>query len=341
MAAFKPHAIAVVLLVSVASLVVARPPAAAVEPIEPVRFSTTIEGERTVIELRDLTRGAAQEAIRSAFLVMGDTLRALDVDNPQSDLAALNGAAGKGPVQIGPETLAVLRKALGFCQWSRGAHGPLGHELYDLWERSSLPPAGEALATPIRAATCETLQLFPETLQASLASGSRLDLRHFIAGVAVDRATDHLRNSGGRNLWVQFGPIVRAHGTGADGRGWVYSLPQFAGMSEGLEPIRLNDMAIAAVSAHRNRLRFGDVDYAPFLDQRDGQPASGVIAVLVATPLAADAEALATTMVILGNREGSLRLANVEPAPAALWLLGDGTGEPLLNTYKWSTLGSL
>jgi thiamine biosynthesis lipoprotein ApbE len=111
-------------------------------------------------------------------------------------------------------------------------------------------------------------------------------------------------------------------------------------MTETLDPIWLQDKAVAAVSAQHRRFRFGDLSYPAFLDQRTGQPASGVQGALIATERALDAQALATTMMITGNREGQLRLAAVEPSPAALWLLGDDTGEPLINTYKWSVLST-
>lgn len=309
------------------------------EVVEPVRLSATIEGHRTVIEVRDQSRPDAQESIRSAFEAMADTLRSLDGDSPEGELASLNSAAGQGPRLIGEELLATLQKTLGFCLWSRGAQGPLGARLYGTWETSSSTPTPEELREATQTANCQNLQLRPETLQASLAAGCRLDLRHFADGIAIDRAVDRLLELGARNLWVERGPTVRALGPGADGQGWRYAPPRFAGMSEGLEPMRLRDMSLAAVSAHRDRFRFGELSYPPFLDQRTGQPASGVVAVLVATPQATDALALATTMMILGNREGQLRLANVTPAPSALWLLGDGSGEPLLNTYKWTALG--
>ena len=182
--------------------------------------------------------------------------------------------------------------------------------------------------------------LRPETLQASLASGAGVDLRHFAAGHAVDLAADRLRAAGAADFWVEHSSIVRAAGAGPDGRGWTYDLPVFAGMSEGLEAVHLRDRALAVVSAHRQRFQFGDLDYPAFLDQRTGRPAGGVVAVLVATNLALDAQALATTMMITGIREGQLRLGAVVPTPAALWLLGDGSGEPLLATYKWSALAT-
>jgi thiamine biosynthesis lipoprotein len=308
------------------------------QPADPVRFSTTIAGERSVIEVRDLPRADAEQAIREAFEAMAEASASLDLSDPESDLSQLNRAAGTGPRLVDQDLHTVLQKTLGFCIWSQKAQGPLGGRLYGLWESAHAPPSNEMLRTPVQAASCENLVLRPETLQASLASGASLDLRHFRAGHAVDRATDSLQQAGAANLWIEHAGVVRALGPGADGMGWSYTPPVFAGMSEGLEAVRLNDQALAVASAHRRRFRFGELDYPPFLDQRTGQPASGVVAVLVATRLALDAQALATTMMVTGNREGQLRLANVVPTPSALWLLGDGSGEPLLATYKWSVL---
>ena len=92
------------------------------------------------------------------------------------------------------------------------------------------------------------------------------------------------------------------------------------------------------LSLHRNRFRFGEISYAPFIDQRSGKPATGTMGVLVVTKLAVDAQAIGSALVTLGNREGQLRLGGVVPSPSVLWLLGDGDGAPLLATYRWSGL---
>jgi thiamine biosynthesis lipoprotein ApbE len=111
-------------------------------------------------------------------------------------------------------------------------------------------------------------------------------------------------------------------------------------MREPLDDVWLRDGSLAVVSTHRNRFRFGSVTYPPFVDQRTGAPASGTVGVMVASQLAVDAQAIGTAMVVLGNREGQLRLGGVLPSPSVLWLLGDGSGEPLIATYRWSELQS-
>jgi thiamine biosynthesis lipoprotein len=291
-----------------------------------------------VIEIRDLERSEAERVIRQAFEVIFARLSSLSLQNPESAIVRLNEAAGQGPVQVDPGLIPLLQKAVSYCQWSRQAHGPMGGNLYEAWRQGEFPPTGEVLRRGSQTALCTNIQVLPETSQVSLSAGASLDLHHFAAGSAVDRIAAQFKRAGVENAWIVVGDVVRAMGPGPSGNGWQYQLPLFAGMTETLDPIWLRALSIAAVSARRQRFRFGELSYPSFLDQRTGQPALGVQGVLVATLSALDAQAVATTMMILGNREGQLRLATVEPSPAALWLLGDDTAEPLINTYKWSAL---
>jgi len=125
-----PRALGTLVLVAVAAVGAAQTNGSPTDAVEPLRLSTTIEGRRVVIELRDQSRSAAQEAIQEAFVVIAETLGSLDAGAPESDLARLNGNQGQGPQQIDQKLFAVLQKTLGFCLWSRGANGPLGGRLY-------------------------------------------------------------------------------------------------------------------------------------------------------------------------------------------------------------------
>jgi thiamine biosynthesis lipoprotein ApbE len=303
-------------------------------------MSASIAGEHVVIEVRDLERSVAERVIRQGFEVLAARLQELSRENPESVLARLNQAAGKGPSEVAPDLLPLLIKSLDYCIWSRQAHGPLGGELYDIWSQGEFPPSGETLGSGMRTAACSNLQIDTGSSLVSLSAGARVDLRDFAAGDATDLVSDQFLQAGVTNAWVVVGDVVRAMGPGPSGRGWKYQLPLFAGMTETLDPVWLRDMSVAAVSAQRRRFRFGDLSYPAYLDQRTGQPASGVQGALIATERALDAQTLATAMMIMGNREGQLRLGAVDPSPAALWLLGDDAGEPLITTYKWSVLST-
>ena len=85
-----------------------------------------------------------------------------------------------------------------------------------------------------------------------------------------------------------------------------------------------------------DELVIGGDRYAAHLNLRNGRPAEGVVATLALSELAIDAQALAITMFVLGQREGMMLLGSLRPEPSVAWLLGHGSGPPLLTTHRWA-----
>jgi hypothetical protein len=82
-------------------------------------------------------------------------------------------------------------------------------------------------------------------------------------------------------------------------------------------------------------MKIADQVVLPYLNQRTGLPAPGVIGVAAVTDLAVDAQALAIAMILTGPREGQLRLGSLRPSPSVLWFLGSGSGAPLQADHHW------
>jgi thiamine biosynthesis lipoprotein len=267
--------------------------------------------------------------------------------DPQADpagagagLAALNAAAGQGPQKIDPRLFAALERALGFCLWSERAHGPLGRDLYRRWGlRSPIekPPLEdpESLQRAVDAAACSRLRLDAANVTATLAAGAGLDLWGFSEGLAVDRAIEILRRHGAGNAFVQLGSIYRGIGGGLDGKGWRVVLPKLPGMTVPPGRVLLLDRALAVALAAERPLRAAGNTYSPYVNQRTGRPAEGIVATLAVTGLAADAQGLAVTLTITGPAEGELRIGSIRPNPSILWFQGTGTGEPLQVEHRW------
>ena len=292
------------------------------------RASGQAFGEEARIEVRGLEAAAAEAVLRSAMA----ELAATEADSVAISVR-LNGAAGGEPVSLDGAALAMLRRALDFCSWSEGAHGPLGGVLYELW-RGPLPsPAALAAARPT--AGCDRLQIDEDRGTARLAAGSRIDLRGFAIGWAVDRAADLLRDAGVANARVRLGRVERGLGPGPTGAGWAPRLDLPAAWLEPLAQARLSDRALA-IAGHEPPLVIAGDRYPPHLDLRDGRPARGVAATIAVSELAIDAQALAVSMFVLGQREGMMRLGALRPEPSVAWLLGSGESLPLLTTHRWA-----
>ncbi len=294
------------------------------------RARAEVFGEPAQVELRGLAADAAEIALRAAM----DELAAAETEAVGLTVR-LNAAAGEDPVTLDEPALAMLGRALDFCVWSEGANGPLGGVLYELWQRSLPPPA--ALSAARETAGCDRLQLDRRAGSGRLAAGSRVDLRGFAGGWAVDRAIDVLRGHGAVNARVRLGRIERGIGAGPSGDGWASELDLPAEWLEPLAPARLRDRALAVAGREPPRVIAGD-RYAAQLNLRDGRPAAGVAATIAVSELAIDAQALAITMFVLGQREGMLRLGALRPEPSVAWLLGSGEAPPLLTTHRWTAL---
>ena len=317
-------------------LVLATAPAAA----EPVRLSAAAFGTHAEIEIRGLPREAATAAARDALHAVFELGQLLDpAGRLAGSLGALNAAAGvEEAMLLEPRVADFLRRGLQFCLWTNGAHGPLGGELYRLWNGASETrmPDPTDLRDAVISAGCNRLglELGETETRARLAAGSRLAAVGMGRGFALDRAADVLRAAGADNAWLEMGAVWRAMGPGPGGEGWLATLPPAPGTTEPIDQVWLRDQSLAITS-------IGPVaGEAPLklLDQRTGVPSRGVVTVVAVTETAVDAEALASTLFITGLREGQMRLGGLQPRPMVFWLLGQGRGEPLESTYRWSEL---
>jgi thiamine biosynthesis lipoprotein len=317
------------------AFLLAAPAPVAVPP--PLRQADKAFGRPAEIEVRDLAPEAAREAISRAFAQIAETERLSDAARPDGGLAALNAAAGKGPQKLDSRLLAMLGRASDFCFWSEGAHGPLGRDLYALWGlRSAVaaPPTPEQAAKAAALTACTRLTVNLEKGTAELAAGSGLDLWGFAEGLAVDRAVEALRQKGVANGFVHVGSVQRGFGKGPAGKGWPVELPQPPGLEEPAGRLVLRDRALAVAAPADHPL--APQAAAPYLSQRTGLPPEGILAAVVVTELAADAQGLATSLFILGPREGQTRLGSLRPRPSVLWFMGSGAGAPLQVGYRWS-----
>ena len=226
--------------------------------------------------------GAPNEAVTAAFEEIGRWDRILSAYDADSDLSALNRAAGAGPLRVSADLFVAAACALRFAELSEGLFDPTLRPL------ARLGPAG----LPLTGWRKVSLDARARTIELP-ARGMELDFGGFGKGWALDRAAQALKRTWPGAALFNFGGQVLAVGAPEGAQGWLVSVPGAP------EPLLLRDASVA-VSADSERP--GHI-HSP----ADGLPVRrpGSAAAVCAT--AAEADAWSTPLYVLGRNPRSFR----------------------------------
>jgi len=257
----------------------------------------------------------------------------ISVYRGSSELAAVNAAAGEW-VAVSPDTLALLELACSLHAATAGGFDIAAGPLVRAWgflRRQGRTPGDAELAAALAVSGTRRLELDPAAGRARLtATGAELNPGAIGKGWAIDRAVEWLRAAGVASVLVHGGQSsVRAcgiQGPALPGRsGWRVGLRHPLRPGRRLATITLADRALGTSGSgtqffiERGR-RLGHI-----LDPRTGRPAEGVISATVLAERAAEADALATALYVLGE-EGLERIAPSGGSTSAVLVLAGESG---------------
>lgn len=229
---------------------------------------------------------------------------------PASDLCRLNDAPEGAWVTIPPELMEVLDTGLKIGNESHGAFDMGVGALVDAWgfgpsARSFAPhdPVPD-LQVPARATTA--LDVDHALGRVRKRRPTRLDLSGIAKGYGVDELARCLDRYGVENYLVGIDGEMRARGVKPGGNAWTVALekPVF-GQREVSGVIELADAAIATSGDYRHWVEVAGKRYAHTMDPRSGKPLSNAVAaVTVLMPTCVLADAWATALLVLGEKDG-------------------------------------
>ncbi len=248
--------------------------------------------------------------------------------NPDSDIGRLNQAAGAAPAPLARETIVILQAARRYGELSAGAFDVTVPPLLRIWglrggTAPGQPPASAALEEARRCVDYRRLEISNQTARLAR-PGMQVDLGGIAKGFAVDEVARIMVKHGLTNVLLNLGGNLRALGAAAPGVPWRIAVQNPFAAGRVLGTLALQDGEAAATSGNYERfVIIGGRRYAHILDPRTGLPAEGMVSVTVigAGPDAAmDADALSTTLFVMGLEHGAGFLQTNFPGHAALFV---------------------
>ena len=273
------------------------------------------------------SRERVEEAMGRAFASMRRLISLLTRFDAASPVSVLNETGRlEGPP---PEVREVVAHALGYHRLTGGAFDVSVAPLVDLfWDRlmrqEPVEPTPSEVAEALERIGAGQVAVSRRRIALGR-PGMRLTLDGIAKGYIVDALCAALDGGGVRRYLVNAGGDIRARGTNADGRPWTIAVEHPWRRGDYPDVIALTDAAVATSGSYE---RFYDAARAfhHIVDATTGRSPAHCSSVSVVAPTAMAADALATSVFLMGPRQG---VAFIETLPGCACLILDPGGRAL------------
>jgi thiamine biosynthesis lipoprotein len=258
-----------------------------------------------------------------------------------SDLGRINRASGIEAVEVHPDTIMVLKRAIRFAELSDGAFDPSVGPLVKLWNIGSgadRVPGEEEIAAVLPLINWKDIVIDEDAVTVFLRQpGMRLDLGAIAKGYAADEAAGIVRAAGIKRALIDLGGNILVYGTKRDGSSWRVGIQNpvegrgaYFGIAEiqNMPPssgggVLPGSKTMVTSGVYERFFEFGGKRYHHILSTRSGRPVdNGLLSVTVISGSSIDADALSTSLFALGYEKGSI-LAESMDATEAIFVFAD------------------
>jgi thiamine biosynthesis lipoprotein len=262
----------------------------------------------------------AVEAVVTAMEQLDAIEHELTIYRDDSEVSRLNRLAFAQPVQLSEPTFALLQRAILWSERTGGAFDVTAGPLVEAWgftRRSGRKPATEEIEAARRAVGYEKLELFPAQRTVRFTHpGMSLNLGAIGKGEALDRLATLLRHKGLTDFLIHGGNssvIAAGDQVAGSGLGWAVGVGHPTKPKRRLAGLWLRDRALATSGSGKQFFHHRGQRYGHVIDPRTGRPAGDLLSLTVLMDSAADADACATGLFVVGS-------AGIEAMSQVEWL---------------------
>ena len=243
-----------------------------------------------------------------------------------SEVSAINHAAGRASVAISDELFTCLSRAQALSRQTQGAFDVTWAALRGLWtfDSAAKVPADDQILEALSRVGYQRLVLDAKGRTAALKSpGMVIGLGAIAKGYGIDRAAYILSKRGIKNFILDGGGDLYFGGEKEPGVPWTVGVRHPRHPEQIIVDLPIRDAAVVSSGDYERFFERDGVRYHHILDLRTGKPARKSVAVTVRATNATVADAVATALFVLGPKAG-LDLAAQYPGLDAAIFTPDG-----------------
>ncbi len=239
--------------------------------------------------------------------------------DPNSETSKINNAAGKNPVTVSKELYDLIDRCLKISKLTDGAFDISYASMDRIWKfdgSMKTMPSKEAIQESVSKVGFENIILDKQNNSVFLKlPGMKIGFGAIGKGYAADKAKELLRINSVLSGIINASGDMNTWGKQPDGSDWKVALTNPMDKNKGFGLLPVVDKAVVTSGNYEKQVVFNGTKYSHIIDPRTGYPSTGVLSVTVFAPKAELADALATSVFVMGKDTGLNRinqLPNVE-----------------------------
>ncbi len=232
--------------------------------------------------------------------------------DPNSQTSAINLAAGKNPVKVDPELVQLIRRAQSISKLTDGAFDISYASMDKIWQfdgSMTQIPSEQAIKASIAKVGFQNIVLDELNNTVFLKQeGMKIGFGAIGKGYAADRAKSLLMEKGVSAGIINASGDMNTWGFQPNGNPWKVAITNPLDKNKVFALLPVVNSAVVTSGNYEKFVIFNNTKYTHIIDPRSGYPASGIISATVFAPKAELADALATSVFVMGIEVGLNRI---------------------------------
>ncbi len=229
-----------------------------------------------------------------------------------SQTSAINRNAGIKPIKVDAELFQLIERAIGISKLTDGAFDISYASMDRIWKfdgSMTEMPSEDEIAASVAKVGFENIILNKENSTVFLKlEGMKIGFGAIGKGYAADKAKALLMAKGMSSGIINASGDMNTWGKQSNGNEWKVAITNPMDKNKVFALLPITDGAVVTSGNYEKYVNFNGKRYTHIIDPRTGYPSSGIISVTVFAPKAELADALATSVFVMGKETGLDRI---------------------------------
>lgn len=224
--------------------------------------------------------------------------------DPNSQTSSVNNNTGKNPIKVDVELFNLIERSMAISKLTNGAFDISYASMDRIWKfdgTMTVMPSADEIKNSVNKVGFENIILNRKDTTVFLKkSGMKIGFGGIAKGYAADKAKKILQNKGVIAGIINASGDMNTWGVQPDGAEWQVGITNPLNKNKVFALIPISNSAVVTSGNYEKYVEFNGKRYSHIINPKTGYPSSGLVSVSVFAPKAELADALATSVYVMG-----------------------------------------